>query len=371
MKISFFDLEANGLLVTATIVHCGVFKDKDTHEVSKFYPAQINEMILYMDSCDVLIAHNGIGYDFPLLTKLYGYIYKGKKVDTLIMSRLLNPKRIVPFNCPDKGIGPHGLKAWGYRVGRGKPDHEDWENFSEDMLHRCSEDVEILELVYNELLKEAEGSKWKNAFLLSFKLFENLQKQEAYGWLVDRPHMGMCIRQLTTWIRRIDSVIVPKLPLILEINETKTKGDYAYVKKPFLKSGQYSESVVKWCALHNIANHDCPIVGPYSRISFRTTNLDSGQETKDYLLCSGWEPLEWNTNDNGERTSPKLSKDDPFDGIEGKIGKLVDPYNNHELSDAIINLLKKPRADHRDLVLENFGFDQFKKRLRTMLIENR
>jgi DNA polymerase III epsilon subunit-like protein len=323
MKIAFFDLEADGLLDTATICWCGVFKDMNTHEVFKFRPYQIQKMLRFMDAYDVLIAHNGIGYDFPLLKQLYGYTYKGKKVDTLIMSRLLNPKRQVPANCPDKKAGPHGIKSWGYRVGRGKPEHDDWENFSEEMLHRCSEDVEILELVYNELMKEAAGGNWKNAFLLSFKLFENLQKQEAFGWLVDRPHMDFCIKQLTTWIRRIDSVIVPKLPMILEVDELKKEGIYTYVRKPFLKSGKYSESVVKWCVSHAIDLDRCPVVGPYTRVSFRVTNLDSGQETKDYLLRSGWEPLEWNTNDDGGRTSPKLSKDDPFDGIEGKIGKLV------------------------------------------------
>lgn len=348
MKIAFFDLEADGLIPTATVTHCGVFKDKDTHEVFKFRPYQIQKMLRFMDTYDVLIAHNGIGYDFPLLKQLYGYEYKGKKVDTLIMSRLLNPKRQVPYNCPDKGIGPHGIKAWGYRVGRGKPDHDDWENFSEDMLHRCTEDVEILELVYNSLMEEAKGGDWKKAFLLSFKLFENLQKQEAFGWLVDRPHMDTCIRQLSTWIRRIDSVILPKLPMILEAEELKQKGEYTYVKKPFLKSGKYSESVVKWCATNNINIDACPIIGPYSRVSFRVTNLDSGQETKDYLLRSGWEPLEWNTNDDGQRTSPKLSKDDPFEGIEGKIGKLVAKrvQCRHRRSsvEGLINLI---RADGR------------------------
>jgi len=348
MKVVFFDLEADGLIPDATVCHCGVFKDANTHEVFKFRPYQIRKMLAFMDTCDVLIGHNAIGYDFPLLNKLYGYTYKGKKVDTLIMSRLLNPKRQVPYSCDDKKAGPHGIKSWGYRVGRGKPDHDDWENFSEDMLHRCSEDVEILELVYHELLKEAKGGNWKNAFLLSFKLFENLQKQEAFGWLVDRPHMDKCIRQLTTWIRRIDSVIVPKLPMILEVEELKQKGEYTYVKKPFLKSGQYSESVVKWCAACAIVLDDCPVVGPYSRITFRVTNLDSGQETKDYLLRSGWEPLEWNTNDDGQRTSPKLSKDDPFEGIEGKIGKLVAKrvQCRHRRSsvEGLINLI---RADGR------------------------
>lgn len=323
MKICFGDLEADGLLGTVKQLWCGVFKNKETHEVAKFRPHQMKEMLAYLDTVDVLIMHNGIGYDWPLLEKLYGYTYKGKRVDTLIMSRLLNPKRIVPYNCPNRGAGPHSIEAWGWRVGRGKPEHNDWSQFSEDMLHRCSEDVEILELVYDELVKEAAGGGWGNAFKMSFELFEWLQKQESYGWLVDQNHMEFCIRQLTDHIRRIDSVIVPKLPMILEVEETKEKGEYKYVKKPFLKSGKYSESVTAWCDRNRIDINSSPVWGCYTRISFRPTDLNSGLETKDYLLNSGWEPLEWNTNDAGERTSPKLSKDDPFDGIEGKIGKLV------------------------------------------------
>lgn len=317
------DLEANELLEKATVCWCGVFKDIETKKVFKFRPNEIKEMLAFMDTIDTLIMHNGIGYDWPLLEKLYGYKYKGKKVDTLIMSRLLNPKRLVPFNCPDKKAGPHGIKAWGYRVGRGKPDHDDWEQFSEEMLHRCSEDTEILELVYYALLKEAQGGDWEKAFLLSFKLFENLQKQEAYGWLVDQAHMQFCISQLTNWIRRIDSVLIPNLPSILEINESKVEGSYKHVSKPFLKSGKPSESVSRWCADCGIDIADSPVAGPFSRIILRPVDLNSRNETVDYLLSVGWEPKEWNYNDAGDRTSPKLSKDDPFEGVEGRAGKLV------------------------------------------------
>lgn len=322
MRICFGDLEADGLLQTATQVWCGVFKEKNG-KVVKFRPHQIKEMLAYMDTIDVLIMHNGIGYDWPLLKKLYGYTFRGKKVDTVIMSRLLDPKRIVPYSCPNKAIGPHSIEAWGYRVGRGKPEHNDWQQFSEEMLHRCSEDVEILELVYEALLKEAKGYNWKQAFLTSFELFERLQEQEEYGWLVDKEHMHTCIRQLTKWIERIDRVVTPYLPTILEVEETKEKGEYKYIKKPFLKSGKYSESVVNWSIRGGIDLAVSPVGGPFSRISFRKTDLNSGQETKDFLLAEGWEPLEWNTNDEGTRTSPKLSKDDPFEGIEGRLGKLV------------------------------------------------
>lgn len=323
MRVCTGDLEADGLLDTATRVWCGVFKETNTKQVWKFRPHQIKEMLEFMDTIDVLKMHHGIGYDWPLLKKLYGYEFKGKKVDTVIMSRLLNPKRLVPFNCPNKKAGPHSVEAWGYRVGRGKPEHNDWENFSEEMLHRCSEDVEIQELIYDALMDEAKGGNWRNAFLLSFELFERLQQQEEYGWLVDQEHMHKCVRQLSKWIERIDKVITPKLPLILEIEENKKDGEYNHIRKPFLKSGKYAQSVIDWSIRGGIDLSESPIVGPFSRISFRYTDLNSGMETKDFLLEQGWEPLEWNEDDEGNRTSPKLSKDDPFEGIEGKVGKLV------------------------------------------------
>ena len=314
MKIATGDLEADGLLDTATRVWCGVFKE-DNGTVVKFRPDQIPQMLEYMDTIDVLKMHNGIGYDWPLLKKLYGYVYRGKKVDTLLMSRLTNPKRTVPFNCPNKGIGPHTVEAWGYRLGRGKPEHDDWSQFSEAMLHRCSEDVEIQTLIYDSLLEESKGGNWRNAFLLTFELFENLQLQEEYGWLVDQKHMTRCIRVLDRYIRWIDRKVVPQLPNILEVEETKEKGEYKYVKKPFLKSGEYSESVVNWCTRNSLPILDKPVLGCFTRVGFRKTDLNSNAETKDFLLSVGWEPLEWNENDEGERTSPKLSKLDPFEGF--------------------------------------------------------
>ncbi len=138
-------------------------------------------MLLLLDEADVLIFHNGIGYDFPLLKDLYGWEPKHKVVDTLLMSRLQNPARTVPYQAPNRGIGPHSVEAWGYRLGRGKPDHEDWSVFSPEMLHRCTEDVEIQHLIYNALLEEGKGKNWRNAHMMTFKLFQILKRQEEYG----------------------------------------------------------------------------------------------------------------------------------------------------------------------------------------------
>jgi DNA polymerase-1 len=317
MHISVADLEANGLLPEATVVWCGVFKNIKTNEVTRFEPTQIRQMLRFMDTIDVLIMHNGLGYDWPLLKKLHNYEYTGKKVDTLIMSRLQSPNRPRPWGLKGKA-GPHSVEAWGYRFGRAKPEHEDWSQYSPEMLHRCSEDVEIQHLIYKFLIDEARGYEWKNAWKMNFKLFEILQKQEDYGWLVDQDHLHKSIAVLDKWMNRIAVKLQPRLPDVMEVKESKVKGVIGWVKKPFLRSGRPNRHMVKyWGEDTNL------IAGPHSRVVFRKVSLDKNKEVKGYLLELGWIPKEWNTNDDGQRTSPKLNKDDPFDGIQGSVGKLI------------------------------------------------
>jgi len=323
MKVRVFDTEANNLYPAVDRIHCGVFSSLDRKEIDKFPPSHMPEMIEFMDSCDVLIGHNVIGYDFPMMKKVLGYEYKGKVVDTLLMSRLLNPNRRIPPHATNQGAGPHSIYAWGVRVGVDKPEHDDWENYSDEMLHRCTEDAEINRLTYHELMKEAKGGNWKNAFLLTFKLFQNLQEQEDYGWMMDQELMHKNISILEQMIQEIDNEVVPQLPFILEKLETKKAGEFNYVRKPFLKSGEYAEHTKNYIVSAGLNPDDHPIAGVYSRIDFRRVDINSRNETVDFLLNQGWEPKEWNYNDAGERTSPKLSKDDPFEGIEGEVGKLV------------------------------------------------
>jgi DNA polymerase-1 len=83
---------------------------------------------------DVLIAHNGITYDLPVLAKIAGvHLDVNKMIDTLVLSRLGNPER----------PGGHSMAAWGETFGIPKPVHEDWSQWSEDMAHRCTEDTKI------------------------------------------------------------------------------------------------------------------------------------------------------------------------------------------------------------------------------------
>lgn len=322
-KLVTGDIEANGFLDEATTVWCGVFVDHDTGEVHEFYPGShddyIKAMLAFLSTVDVLAMHNGIGYDWPLLRRLYGYEYRGRKVDTLLMSRLQRPNRLLPSAALGKQVGPHSVEAWAYRLGEErKIEHEDWSQFSQEMLNRCRRDVFIQRKIYDALIKEGQGQNWEPAHNLTFKLFENLQRQEEYGWPVDTEYMRHCIATLDRWIGRIDRAVGPSLPLLTEVLETKKDGEYNYVKKPFLKSGRPNAHVENFWGMSVGL-----VVGPHSRVSFRPVDLDSNSEVKDFLLSLGWEPTEWNTNDAGEKTSPKLSKDDNFEGIQGSLGKLV------------------------------------------------
>ena len=344
MRTVVGDLEANGLLDTATVLHCGVFKDVVTGEVFKFPPNEVYKIPDFLAKTDTLIMHNGVGFDIPLMRKLLGYTYKGKVIDTLIMSRVLNPNRPVPFDCPYKKA-PHSVEAWGYRVGRGKPEHHDWEHYSEAMLHRCSEDVEIQTLIYNELVKEAEAhggwfDKPYRPMAMTHKLFTILQEQEEYGWLFDKQHANRCIQHLGHIIDTIAYRLAPKLPLRLICLEKKAENNEQYwkplvlnlglasdradcmsfVRSPFLKSGKLNQHVSRYL---ESSGHIGRIVGPHSRINIRPVDVDSADELKTLLLSLGWEPAQWNTDAEENRTSPKLTKDDPFDGLKTGIGKMI------------------------------------------------
>lgn len=306
MRICVADLEANGLLHEAEIIWCGCFIDVDTEEVFTFYPHQMKEMIAFMDTCSELFMHNGIMYDFPLLHKVLGYEYRGKQSDTLIMSQMLYSERM-----------RHGVDSWGKELGREKPKHENWKEFSDEMMHRCVEDTHIQLGIYKKMLErltwfeENDFPFPQKAFDMTYEYFKLMSLQERAGWKFNADKAQFYVDMLTRWIGRIDRVIAPQLPTIIE-----SKG--VEVSRPFKKDGTHSKMVLDW-----YDEGSAVVCGTFCRITSRILDLGKPIETKDFLLSLGWKPKYWNENEDGVRTSPKLSKDDPFIGLNGKLGRLI------------------------------------------------
>jgi len=161
-----FDLETNGLLNNADRIHCislnwyeddriESFNDEKYTEKAKELPMgsnySITTAISYLQDADYLIGHNIIGFDIPIIKRLYPYFNpRGIIIDTLLLSRLYHPnlldidKKNEWKDMPTKLYGSHSLEAYGYRLGEHKGDYgktADWSEWSQEMEDYCKQDV--------------------------------------------------------------------------------------------------------------------------------------------------------------------------------------------------------------------------------------
>lgn len=309
-----FDVEANGLLDKADKIWCITSKDIDSGDKDQWSiktGKNITEAIqdkVYI--ADELIGQNIIQYDLPLIEKVTGLDYVKKVTDTLVMSRLLNPDRSKPAGYTGKG-GPHSLECYGHRLGRAKPGHEDWQNFSPEMLHRNDEDTEITHLLYNYLIAEMGDWDWSEALRIEHETARIIAQQERNGILFDKPRAVEYVQRLSSEIETIDEEIVPQLP------KTLVRPYPGPLSRPFLKTGGYTKRARAYLDEAYPEAAGC-IAGPFSRIRFDIFDLGSVAKIKQYLISNGWEPENWNySKTTGERTSAKLEGD--FKGVDGKI----------------------------------------------------
>ena len=87
-----FDLESDGLYDDATQVYCIVCHDIVLNKIYRYGPEDITKALEHLLSADVLIGHNIMFYDIPLLSKLHNVIFNCKVIDTLVCTRLIWPK---------------------------------------------------------------------------------------------------------------------------------------------------------------------------------------------------------------------------------------------------------------------------------------
>ena len=92
-----FDLETDGLLDKVTRIWCCVTYNLDTNEVRTFGPGDVDAALDHLQSADVLAGHNILGYDLPVLDKLWPErVFHEEKhiIDTLVLSRVTWPKEV-------------------------------------------------------------------------------------------------------------------------------------------------------------------------------------------------------------------------------------------------------------------------------------
>src|SRR5699024_5519583 len=147
------------------------------NQLFKFGPENINEGLQLLSRANRLIGHNIINHDLPIMSKLYNWSPEAhtEVFDTLIVSRLINPDRKAPEGYQGKAV--HSIEAYGHQFGRHKPSHEDWDVFTPEMLHRCSEDTKINKLVYEYLQKDGYHGQPKSAIALELTVAKIITQQ--------------------------------------------------------------------------------------------------------------------------------------------------------------------------------------------------
>lgn len=189
---------------------------------------------------------------------------------------------------------------------------------------------------------------WRRAYKIEAEFIRTIAGQIETGFLLDSETTSKHISHLTGRIDEIEASVVPLLPVVLVPYARKEKGVYPYVKSPFLKNGKYTKYVKDW---YTFAGWDesVEVVGPFTRFSFEPFDVGSLKQVKAYLLGEGWVPLEWNVNkETKERTSPKLSQQDEFIGVNSTVGKsIAERFVLSHRRSQLTGFLKRVRPDGR------------------------
>lgn len=198
MKKIILDIETN---TTHDKIWCVVTRDVETDEVSVW--KEVSGLQSFLDQCDLIIMHNGICFDRPVLEKSWKISMRTNQVfDTLVLSRLINPSL----------EGGHSLYAWGKRLTFFKADYKyQWiekHKFNDGggsrkyydyyegewfdkpdmdlLLPYCIQDTKVTAMLYKQLVKEFEQQKFNwRSYYLEHTVQEIINQQETNGFKLD------------------------------------------------------------------------------------------------------------------------------------------------------------------------------------------
>ena len=266
-----FDIECNGLAPDK--IWCIVAKEyKGDTFIFRYDEDNIEDGIELLQKADILIGHNIIGFDIPVLNKLYNIdLLKDKEIiDTLVMSRLFNPVR----------EGGHGLESWGYRLKIYKAEKPlQWDEFDPQMIPYCEQDVIVNEALYDRLL--LDGSSFsKDSVEVEHEVTKILQQQEEHGFYFDEKKAMELLVSLKKRMKEVED----------EVHKVfKPKWVDDKIVKPYIKKdGTLSKRGLtdnEYEEVSQTKNYK-----HFMRKKYQEVNLGSRKQIGEYLKDFGWKP---------------------------------------------------------------------------------
>ena len=330
-----FDIEADNLFPDVTRMWCLCSRSVNNQDKEWNFGPNSNNWRKLLDNTETLIGHNIINFDLPVLDLIENYQFKGKVLDTLLMSQIQNFERF--------GSQGHSLKAWGEALGYPKVEHEDWTQYSKAMLKRCHTDVKINMKVYETLEKEYQKIIKRYPAYKYYLQAEQIAQEFAFqayeeGWPIDVDKAEKLYKELAKTVKDLKRKLAKNMGTkVVAID--KKKGVVEIKHPKWIKSGLYDVHTARYFEIDQEAGlEDRPIEGPYCRVAVRKLSIDSSQDVKIFLYRQGWIPTEWNQKKNPDgsrkRMSPKITEDSlEFLGGYGK------DYKDYTVARSRLNVL--------------------------------
>jgi hypothetical protein len=166
-----FDIETDGLINDVTCIHCIGIKDLDTGQTLAFNDVgseqPVTKAIQMLEDADCIIGHNIIGYDIPVIRKLFPWFdCRGRAVDTLVLSRCIHADMLKLDqkrkwkHMPLQLYGRHSLESYGYRLGEYKGNFgktADWKDWSPEMQDYMMQDVAVTTKLWQHFQRYLTG----------------------------------------------------------------------------------------------------------------------------------------------------------------------------------------------------------------------
>ena len=254
-----FDIETDSL--DATVIH--VVVAKELGKKGNYIIRSPKAFAKFAKDVTQWIAHNGIGFDIPVIEKLWGYkIPLDKTLDTLVLSRLFDPQR----------RGGHSLKVWGERLGDFKTEFSGFSEYTEEMKEYCKQDVHVTELLYKELMKEGEDFS-QASINLEHMVHAIMCEQERNGFALDidlaQEIYTVCLKENNRIETEIKKYMVP---IAVKAKDVEVK----YKKDGSIFAYQLLDNQEVW--------------GDYTKILWEEFNLASPTQINKRLDRLGWKP---------------------------------------------------------------------------------
>lgn len=265
-----WDCEANGLLREATKLHSlqiGLAEGDDCTVYCDALPGYrpIAEGLSRLAAAEKLLGYNSIGYDFPLIEKLYpGTLKLDAQIDLMLLAAMHDP-----------GEKANRLEDFGRRLGVLKGTFEGpWDDCTPEMMEYAALDIPVTRAVW-KLVKHV--MEWGPCVDTEFKFAHILHLQQTNGFRLDIP-----------------AAVALEADLRQEVADETTKVRDVFPPRwiPERAKGKNVEVELK-------VKRPGSIVGSrYTKVHLEVFNVSSRRQVGSRLKGLGWKPKKFGDDGN-------------------------------------------------------------------------